>query len=120
MKTIAKVSLILVVLALVAAPPVSQAAGSDAKNEIVMKIGSKVHLFHSSKADAQKDIAVGDILPVYRAEGKYQQQKREVGKIKVTGFFNEHYFEAEILDGEVKVGDIATKNTSGFLVQPAQ
>jgi hypothetical protein len=31
-----------------------------------MKVGKNVHLFHSSKVEAQKKIAIGDVLPVYR------------------------------------------------------
>jgi len=101
-------------------PVTAQAAGRKAKNEVVMKMGSKVHLFHSSKTEVQKDIGIGDILPVYRARGKYQQQRALVGEVKVLSFIGDHYFEAEIVKGEVKVGDIATKENTGFLVQPAQ
>lgn len=119
MRTIARILPILAILAFVAAPMTASAAGKKAKNEIVMKMGSKVHLFHSSKAEAQKDIAVGDVLPVYRATGKYQQGKRVVGEVKVLGFLGEHYFEAEITKGNVKVGDIATTENSSFLLQPA-
>ena len=84
-----------------------------------MKMGNKVHLFHSSNVEAQKEVAVGDTLPVYRLSGKAQQQK-EVGQVKVLGFMGEHYFEAEIINGEIKVGDIAKKENSSLLVQPAK
>lgn len=120
MRSIARLLPILAILTLVAAPVTLYAAGKKAKNEVVMKMGSKVHLFHSSKGEAQKDIAVGEVLPVYRATGKYGQEKREVGQVKVLSFLGEHYFEAEIVKGDVKVGDIATKDESGFLVQPAK
>ena len=61
-----------------------------------MKMGNKVHLFHSSKVEAQKDIAINDILPVYRLNSKTRQEK-EIGAVKVISFTGEHYFEAEII-----------------------
>lgn len=42
---------------------------------IVMKMGKKVPLFHNSNVAAQEDIAVNDVLPVYRSEGKSRQEK---------------------------------------------
>lgn len=119
MKTLIK-SLVLAALAImVAAPLTLQAAEKKAKNEVVMKMGNKVHLFHSSDVAVQKEIVVGDTLPVYRLTGKAPQQK-EVGQVKVLGFMGEHYFEAEIVKGEIKVGDIARKDGAGLLVQPAR
>jgi hypothetical protein len=47
-------------------------------------------------------------------------QEREVGKVRVLSFKGEHYFEAEIIKGEIKVGDIAKKDASALLVQPAK
>ncbi|TWJ19727.1 hypothetical protein [Geobacter argillaceus] len=119
MKRIARIIPILTLLVMVAAPLTVYAAGKKAKSEVVMKMGNKVHLFHSSNVEAQKEIAVGDVLPVYRLSGKAQQQK-EVGQVKVIGFMGEHYFEAEIVKGEIKVGDIAKKENSALLVQPAK
>ena len=119
MKRIFRIIPLLTLLLLVAAPLIVHAAGKKAKSEIVMKIGNKVHLFHSSNVEVQKDIAAGDLLPVYRTTGKAPQPK-EVGQVKVLGFISEHYFEAEIVKGDVKVGDIAKKDKSSMLVQPAQ
>lgn len=119
MKRITRIIPLLTLLVFVAVPLTVHAAGKKAKNEIVMKMGNKVHLFHSSNVEAQKEIAVGDVLPVFRLIGKTQQQK-EVGQLKVLGFMGEHYFEAEIIKGEIKVGDIAKKEGTGLLVQPAK
>ena len=117
MKKVTMVITLLAISVMVASPFVVNAAGKKAKSEVVMKMGGKVHLFHSSKVEAQKEISVGDVLPVYRLLGKNQQQK-EVGQVKVLGFVDEHYFEAEIVQGDVKVGDIAKKEKSNLLVQP--
>ncbi len=119
MKNIFKIITLLTLSAMLAVPVVSQAADKKAKSEIVMKIGNKVHLFHSSNVAAQKEIAINDVLPVFRIIGKAHQEK-EVGAVKVLSFIGEHYFEAEIIKGEIKIGDIVKKDTSSLLVQPAK
>ena len=118
MKKLVTIIPILSLFLFVASPLIVHAAG-ETKNEIVMKMGSKVHLFHSSNVEAQKEIAIGDVLSVFRVSGK-TQQKKEVGQIKVLGFMGEHNFEAEIVKGKIKVGDIAIKGDTGLLVQPAK
>lgn len=108
------------ILSMVVAMPLSSFAGvKKAKSEVVMKMGSKLHLFHSGKVDAQKEIAIGDVITVYRELGKGPQSK-EVGQVKVLSFNSEHYFEAEIIKGEIKVGDIAKKDATSLLVQSAK
>ena len=102
-----------------AAPLTVAAAAKKAQSEVVMKVGGKVHLFHSSKVEVQKDIAIGDLLTVYREVGGKTHPPKKVGEVKVVSFINSHYFQAEITKGEVKVGDIATKNETSLLVQPA-
>ena len=119
MKRAIKIITLLTLSAMLAIPVASQAAGKKAKSEVVMKMGGKVHLFHSSNVEAQKEIAINDVLPVYRISGKANQE-REVGAVKVLSFMGEHYFEAEIVKGEVKVGDIAKKDAASLLVQPAK
>ena len=113
--------LTLVALAVMAASPVpASAAAKKAKSEVVMKLGSKVHLFHSSKVAAQKEIAIGDVLTVYRQMGGKAPQPKEVGEVKVLSFIGDHYFEAEIVKGNIKQGDMATKEQTSLLVQPAR
>jgi hypothetical protein len=114
MKNLLRIIPILSLFLIVASPLIVHAAG-ETKNEIVMKMGSKVHLFHSSNVEAQKEIAIGDVRVSARS-----QQKKEVGQIKVLGFMGEHNFEAEIVKGKIKVGDIAIKGDTGLLVQPAK
>jgi hypothetical protein len=128
MKNVFKIVTLLALSAMLAIPVVSQAADKKTKNEIVMKMGNKVHLFHSSNVEAQKEIAIGDVLPVYRQYVKPRMQKndaptraeKEVGEVKVLSFTGEHYFEAEVIKGEVKIGDVAKKDASSLLVQPAK
>jgi hypothetical protein len=119
MKKITRIIPLLALVVIIAAPGVVLAAGKKVKGEVVMKVGSKVHLFHSGNVAAQKDIAVGDVLPVYRRTVKPEQEK-QVGEVKVDRLIGEHYFEAEIMSGDVKVGDIAKKAKTGLLVQPSR
>jgi len=107
-------------VSLAVAMPITAFAGEKkAKSEVVMKMGNKLHLFHSGKVDVQKEIAIGDLITVYREVGKNRQQK-EVGQVKVLSFIGEHYFEAEIVKGEIKIGDLAKKDATTLLVQPAK
>ena len=102
-----------------AAPLTTQAAEKKVKSEIVMKTGKKVHLFHSGTADVKKEICLNDVITVYREIGGAKNPKsKEVGKVKVLSYAGEHYFEAEVVSGEIKVGDIAKKETASCLVQP--
>jgi hypothetical protein len=119
MKKILNIGMFLAFSALLAFPVVGQAAEKKIKNEVVMKMGNKVHLFHSSNVAAQKEIAINDVIPVFRLSGKNRQEK-EVGAVKVLSFTGDHYFEAEVIKGEVKVGDVAKKDASSLLVQPAK
>lgn len=119
MKNVFKVITLFSLSALLAIPVVSQAADKKTKSEVVMKMGGKVHLFHSGNVEAQKEIAINDVLLVYRISGKNRLEK-EIGTVKVLSFIGEHYFEAEILKGEIKIGDIARKGEASLLVQPAK
>ncbi len=96
-------------------------AQAQTKSEVVMKEGSIVHLFHSGTADVKKEICLNDVIPVYRetmAGGHTTIQ--EVGKVKVLSYAGEHYFEAKVVEGKIKVGDVAKKETASCLVQPAK
>ncbi len=123
MKGIVRIVALLVLAVLVAAPLVAQAIEKQPqiKSEIVMKVGKKVHLFHSGTADVKKEICLKDVIPVYRETmaGGHTTVK-EVGKVKVLGYAGEHYFDAEVVSGEIRVGDIAKKETASCLVQPAK
>ncbi|MBT0663070.1 hypothetical protein KI809_02050 [Geobacter pelophilus] len=119
MKRLTMMVTMLALSIMVAAPLTGHAVEKKAKSEVVMKMGNKLHLFHSGKVDAQKEITIGDVITVYRELGKNRQQK-EVGQVKVLSFIGEHYFEAEIVKGEIKIGDIAKKDATSLLVQPAK
>ena len=111
----------LFLLAVAVISPAAVFAKEKVKSEVVMKEGKKVHLFHSGTADVKKDICLNDVIPVYREtpSGSHVNVK-EVGQVKVLSYVGEHYFEAEVVKGEIKVGDVAKKEGAYCLVQPAK
>ncbi len=76
--------------------------------------GDIVCLFQSGTADVRKTIAVGDILSVYRETKSHEIV--EVGKIKVITYIGADYIKGEVLEGELKAGDIAKKGDVAGLI----
>jgi hypothetical protein len=76
--------------------------------------GETVCLFESGTEDVKKSININDIIPVYR-ESKSHELK-EVGKIKVLSYAGEDYLKGEVIEGEVRTGDIAKKGDVASLV----
>ncbi len=104
------------------APAVAQPTKQqqELRGEVDTKSGKKVRLFHSGTQDVRKTICVGDVIPVYREVYAYGAIKRtEVGKIKVLSYLGEHYIEAEIVAGKIRLGDVAQKESAACLVHPA-
>lgn len=122
MKKFAKILSILSIAVAVSLPMAAQAQKQpQIKSEIVMKVGKKVNLFHSGTADVKKEVCVGDVIPVYRelpAGGSLKV--KEVGKVKILAYVADHYIEGEVVEGELKVGDVAKKETAACLIQPAK
>lgn len=119
----------LVVFSALAISPMAVYAAGKVKSEVVMKQGNKVHLFHSGNELAKKEICLDDVIPVYREvavgyrslKGADQAKSlKEVGKVKVISYVGDHYVEAEIVEGEVRYGDVAKKESTYCLVQPAK
>ncbi len=104
------------------APAVAQPTKQqqELRGEVDSKSGKKVRLFHSGTQDVKKTICVGDVIPVYREVYAYGAIKRtEVGKIKVLSYLGEHYIEAEVVAGKIRLGDVAQKESAACLVHPA-
>lgn len=128
MKTILTAVALLVFSAL-AVSPMAVYAAEKVKSEVVMKEGNIVHLFHSGTEVAKKVICLNDVISVYRevpvgykpVKGADQTKTlKEVGKVKVLSYVGDHYFEAEIVKGNVRPGDVAKKEGTYCLVQPAK
>jgi hypothetical protein len=80
----------------------------------VMKEGTIVYLFHSGVPNIRDKIESGDILPVYREDPCCKVI--ETGKIKVFGYAGKNYIKAEMVQGEIKPGDMAKKGALSFLI----
>lgn len=80
----------------------------------IMERGAVVCLFQSGTADVKKAISINDILPVYRETPS--RKLKEVGKIKVLSYSGEDYLKGEVVEGEIKAGDIAKKGDVASLV----
>ena len=93
--------------------PIEEERVEKAAKGIVEK-GAMVCLFQSGTADVKKAISIGDILVVY-AEGPKHELK-EVGKIKILSYSGEDYLKGEVVEGEIKPGDIAKKGEVASLV----
>jgi len=128
MKIVMKV-LILFVFTVLAVPPMTAHAAGKVKSEVVMKEGNKVHLFHSGTQEVKKEICLNDVITVYRdIPAGYRTLKgadqvktlKEVGKVKVLSYIGDHYFEAEVVEGQIRSGDVAKKAAAYCLIQPAK
>lgn len=92
----------------------------ELRGQVAVKSGRTVRLFHSGTEDVKRIICLGDVVRVYREVYAYGAVKRtEVGKIRVTSYLGEHYFEAQVIEGRVKRGDVAQKESAACLVHPA-
>jgi len=114
---------------MLAAAPVAVHAKQKVKSTVTMKMGKKVHLFHSGTELVKKEVCLGDVIPVYREtavgyktiKGADQAKAlKEVGKVKVLSYAGDHYFEAEVVEGEVRPGDVAKKEAAYCLIQPVK
>jgi len=76
--------------------------------------GETVCLFQSGTADVKKTISVSDLLTVYRESDK--NELKEVGKIIVLSYIGEDYLKGEVIEGEVRNGDITKKGDVASLV----
>jgi len=80
----------------------------------IIEKGAMVCLFQSGTADVKKAININDLLVVYREGPKHEL--REVGRIKVLSYAGEDYLKGEVVEGEIKAGDIAKKGEVASLV----
>jgi hypothetical protein len=93
--------------------PLEEERAEKAAKGIMLK-GATVCLFESGTADVKKAISMGDVLVVYREGPKHEL--KEVGKIKVLSYAGEDYLKGEVVEGEIKAGDIAKKGEVASLV----
>jgi hypothetical protein len=96
---------------------ISEVAAQEVVNKLVLKAGQKVWFFHSGTPDVMKEIYINEVIPVYREVMVVSIYKlEEVGKVKVLHSEGRNYFEAKVVSGEARVGDITTKNATSCMV----
>ena len=90
--------------------PFPEKESSYQKDEAVMKVGTKLYLFHSGTDDVKNSIHVNDSLTVYRVNPVDSSiETREVGTVIILSPLGDYYFNGEVTSGEVKAGDLAKK-----------
>ena len=80
----------------------------------IMTKGTIVCLFQSGTADVKKEIQINDMLPVYREDQKHHVTK--VGIVKILSYVGEDYLKGEVIEGELKAGDVAKKGDVASLI----
>ena len=80
---------------------------------VVVKGGS-VYLFHSGTRDITDTVHGGDIFIVYQISPSCTMH--EVGKVRFVNFVGDTYMEAQVIEGELKAGDIAKKGNISCLI----
>jgi hypothetical protein len=121
MKKIAKLLAVLLILCAglpklvnaVSWSPILEEREEKAAKGLIAK-GTIVCLFQSWTGDVKKAINPDDILVVYRENQKHEL--KVVGKIKVLSYSGEDYLKGEVVEGEIKAGDIAKKGEVASLV----
>ncbi len=98
--------------------PIQEEHEEKAAKGVLVK-GAIVCLFESGTADVKKTITMGDTLVVYRENESHEL--KAVGKIKVLSYTGENYLRGEIIEGELKAGDIAKKgDVASLIISPGK
>ena len=84
------------------------------KADVASRTGDNVRFFHGGTEEAKKLFCKGEVVPVYKYEGRYMKTK-EVGKVRLGEFVGDHYIDGKVVEGEVKPGDVAMKKSAACL-----
>ena len=87
-------------------------------DETAAPVGQTVYLFFSGTDKEHRSLKAGDTLDVSRVDRTCEVTV--VGKIRVLGLLGETYLRAEVVEGRIRVGDIARKDAFSCLVIPAE
>ncbi len=78
------------------------------------KQGDAVYLFYGGTDDAREAMHIGDTLSVYRTDQTCATS--QTGRIRILSYAGDYYIKAEVMDGEIKTGDIARKGKASGIV----
>jgi len=87
-------------------------------DETAAPAGREIYLFFSGTDEERRSLREGDFLAVSRIDRSCEAAV--VGKIRVLGLLGETYFKAEVVEGRIRVGDIARQHAFSCLVIPAE
>jgi len=87
-------------------------------DETAAPAGQVIYLFFSGTEAERGSLHEGDILTVSRIDRSCEATV--IGKIRVLGLLGDTYFKAEVTEGRIRVGDIASKDGFSCLVIPAE
>lgn len=112
---LAAIAMLLTLFTACAQPEVrSQVEGTTKK---ISRNGDTVRLFHSGTADVKKIICPNDVLDVYReVQVEGVTNSKEVGRVKVLKLVGENYFDAKVLEGAIRAGDVAKKDNASCMI----
>ena len=87
------------------------------KDEGFLKVGARVHMFHSGTEDVRSAIKINDVLTVYQ---QYPPDisgiSKESGKVRVVATLGDYYFEGQVVEGYAEPGYLAVKGTVACLI----
>ncbi len=96
-------------------PPVRSSL--ELTNGSVLNIGDKAVFDFKGSGDLKKAVCLGETIPVYREVFVYQTMSRtEVGKVKVLSYAGDKKFNAQVVEGQLRDGDIARKDSATCLL----
>lgn len=87
-------------------------------DETAASVGQTIYLFYSGTDEERRSLHEGDILAVSRIDRSCDAAV--VGKIRVLGLIGETYLKTEVVEGRIRVGDIARIDAISCLVIPAE
>ena len=88
-------------------------------NGEALQVGTKMCLFHSGTEEVRSAIGVNDVLTVYHGSPyNLCPEAKPVGKVKVLSPQGAYYFTGEVIEGEVRPGDMAMKSGVACFVTP--
>jgi len=89
---------------------------AEVRNPGIATKGATVQLFYGMSKQVKEVFCPGAVVPVYRMardwSGEIYNSKYDVGKIKVTDNLDNRFVKAEVVEGNLRVGDIAMQSSS--------
>jgi len=84
----------------------------------VLTTGQSLYLFYSGTEEMRAQLHIGDVLVVYRVSRSCEAQS--VGKVRLVSFVEVTYLEAVVIEGSVKMNDLARQGAISCLVLSAE